>query len=153
MWIDSFVEKYESRISLPGPASPEVERRAHDALRSAVEAEPIKGIRVCSARAGSCPWPYWDYVRVDVVPAKSRRGAAVHIIGGGATRHYRSQEKARKEGLARYPHRIDFGYGAWQQLYSYPGVLRFIYFLAKNYRSYLERHPELRVIADDFISA
>jgi hypothetical protein len=157
-WIEQFQSAYRSyqQMTLRHrlPVSDICERRAHAALRAAVAAEPIRAFRVCGARrTKACPWQYWDYVLIDIVPAKSRPGAAVRLASAGAERRFRSAEKALRLGREHYPDRISLGIGAWQRLADYDGVLFFLNWLTKQAPDYCQRHPELATIASDLSAA
>jgi hypothetical protein len=157
-WIEQFRSEYERyrRMAFRHrlPVAELCERRAHAALRAAVAAEPIRAFRVCGARTSkACPWRYWDYVLVDIVPAKSRPGAAVRLASAGAERRFRSPEKALRLGKEHYPDRISLGIGAWQRLNDYDGVLFFLNWLVKEAPAYCQRHPELATIASDLSAA
>jgi len=157
-WVSQFRSEYERyrstafrhRLTVSGIC----ERRAHAALRTAVSAEPIRALRVCGARrTKACPWQYWDYVLVDIVPAKSRQGAAVRLASAGAERRFRSQEKALRLAREHYPERLSLGIGAWQRLSDYAGVLQFVNWLIDADPEYCRRHPELSTIASDLSAA
>jgi hypothetical protein len=157
-WIEQFRSEYERyrRMAFRHrlPVSELCERRAHEALRAAVAAEPIRAFRVCGAKTSkACPWQYWDYVLVDIVPAKSRPGAAVRLASAGAERRFRSPEKALRLGREHYPERLSLGIGAWQRLADYDGVLFFLNWLTKEAPAYCQRHPELAIIASDLSAA
>ena len=157
-WVSQFRSEYERykgmifrhRLSVADLC----ECRAHAALRAAVAAEPIRAFRVCGAPSSkACPWRYWDYVLVDIVPAKSRPGAAVRLASAGAERRFRSVEKALRLGKEHYPDRLSLGIGAWQRLNDYDGVLQFVRWLVDASPDYCHRHPELATIATDLSAA
>lgn len=157
-WTSQFrsdYERYRSSAFRNRVAVAELcERNAHAALRAAVAAEPIRALRVSSARSSTaCPWPYWDYVLVDIVPAKSRQGAVVRLASAGAARRFRSPEKALRVGKEHYPERLSLGIGAWQRLSDYNGVLEFVRWLVDAAPDYCQRHPELATIASDLSAA
>jgi hypothetical protein len=157
-WVSQFrseYERYQRTLFRHRLAVAEIcERRAHAALRAAVAAEPIRALRVCGARTSkACPWQYWDYVLVDIVPAKSRSGAAVRLASAGAERRFRSPEKALRLGREHYPDRLSLGVGAWQRLADYDGVLQFVSWLIDADPAYCQRHPELGAIASDLAAA
>jgi len=157
-WIEQFRSEYERYQSMAFRHRLSVadicERRAHAALRAAVAAEPIRAFRVCGVRSTkACPWQYWDYVLVDIVPSKNRPGAAVRLASAGAERRFRSQQKALRLGKEHYPDRLSLGIGAWQRLADYDGVLQFIRWLVDASPEYCQRHPELAEIATDLSAA
>jgi len=157
-WIEQFRSEYERYGSMAFRHRLSVadicERRAHEALRAAVAAEPIRAFRVCGARrTKACHWQYWDYVLVDIVPAKSRPGAAIRLASAGAERRFRSQQKALRLGKEHYPDRLSLGIGAWQRLSDYDGVLQFVNWLIDASPEYCQRHPELATIASDLSAA
>lgn len=129
------------------------ERNAHAALRAAVAEESIRALRVSNARNGGIPRPCYDYVLVDIIPARSRRGAAVRVVDGGAERRFRSDSEALRAGVAAHPDRLSLGIGAWQRLSDYDGVLRFVRWLIDAAPDYCQRHPGLATIASDLSSA
>jgi len=156
-WASRFKADYERYRRLPDGQQLAIaglcERNAHAALRAAVAAEPIRALRVSSARNGGIPRPCYDYVLVDIVPAKSRRGAAVRVVDGGAERRFKSDSEALREGMAAHPDRLSLGIGAWQRLADYDGVLKFVRWLADAAPEYCQRHPGLATIAGDLSSA
>jgi hypothetical protein len=156
-WASRFRSDYERYHRLPDGQQLAIaglcERNAHAALRAAVAEEPIRALRVSSARNGGIPRPCYDYVLVDIVPARSRRGAVVRVVGGGAERRFRSDSEALRAGMAAHPDRLSLGIGAWQCLGDYDGVLEFVRWLVDAAPDYCQRHPELATIASDLSAA
>jgi hypothetical protein len=156
-WIEQFRSEYERyrRMAFRHrlPVSELCERRAHAALRAAVAAEPIRAFRVCGAKTSkACPWQYWDYVLVDIVPAKSPpgRGGALGERRCGAP--LPQPGKGVAAGQRALPGAHELGHRRVAAPRDYDGVL-FFNWLVKEAPAYCQRHPELATIASDLSAA
>jgi len=109
-------------------------------LLSITAQEPLRCTRISSARAGSCPWPYWGVVRCQIRPTADGRRLKIHPLES-ARKEYRSTSRAFREVHERYPDRVFLGQGISR--ISQVDLARIIKEAAAVNPAYVDRHPEL----------
>jgi len=110
-------------------------------LLSATAQEPLRCVRISTARAGSCQWPYWGVVRCQIKPTADGRRLKIHPLESAA-REYRSVSKAFREVGERYPDRVFLGQGISRV--DQVDLVRILKDAAAVNPAYVERHPELQ---------
>ena len=110
-------------------------------LLSVTAQEPLRCTRISSARAGSCPWPYWGVVRCQIRPTTDGRRLKIYPLES-ARKEYRSVIKAFREAVKRYPDRVFLGQGISR--IDQVDLVRIIEEVADVNPAYVSRHPELQ---------